>query len=163
MEKPFPLGREIPNVKLGFIEDGDVKSISSVEFFSGPQTLAVCIPGAFMPVCTAQHIPDFVNSTYQLRMAGYRKLVCIVPNDPFVTQAWSRLVDPEGHLIFLSDGNLELARAFEVSKSIKSLFVGERPQRYMFVTQHSHVHRFQVEPDILTLSRTRAVDALAVA
>lgn len=163
MQEPGPVNRDIPPVAMGYIEDGAVRSISSTEFFSGGKTVAIGVPGAFMPVCSAHHVPDFVKSTYKLRMAGYSKLVCIVPNDPFVMLAWAKQVDPAGNLVFLSDGNLELARAFGITRKTTSIFVGERPERYMLVTERGIVRRFSVEPDILTLSKTRAVDALKAA
>ncbi len=157
------VGQEVPNVRLGYIENGNVRSISTSEFFSGGKTVAVGVTGAFMPVCTAQHIPEFVKSTYKLKMAGYAKLACIVPNDPFVVHAWSEQIDPDGNLVFLSDGNLELAHQFGVTVKLPSLFVGERPERYMFVSDKGIIRRFHSEPDILTLSCTRAVDALKAA
>jgi peroxiredoxin len=163
MSRNNPIDQPVPEVSLGYIEKGAVCSISSTEFFSGGKTAAIGISGAFMPVCSGQHVPDFVKSTYKLRMAGYAKLVCIVPNDPFVTLAWSREVDPAGNLVFLSDGNLDLARALGVTKRLTSIFVGERPERYLMVTEKGYVRRFRVEPDILTLSCTRAVDALKAA
>ncbi|MEX2277080.1 MAG: redoxin family protein [Cucumibacter sp.] len=163
MQNTDIIGRAIPNVALGYIEDGAVRSISTTEFFSGGKAIAIGVAGAYLPVCSAQHVPDFVKSAYKLRMAGYGKIVCIAPNDPFVMLAWSRQVDPSGNLVFLSDGNLALARAFAVTKNLSSIFVGERPERYMMVTERGFVRRFQTEPDILTLSRTRAVDALKAA
>ena len=163
MQESDNIDRPVPDIALGYIEDGTVRSISAAEFFSGGKTVAIGVTGAYMPVCSAQHIPDFVKSTYKLRMAGYAKLACIVPNDPFVMLAWSRQVDPSGNLVFLSDGNLDLARALGVTKRLPSLFLGERPDRYMFVSERSQIRRFRVEPDILTLSRTRAVDALKAA
>ena len=163
MSPPDPLGQEIPDVPLGYIEKDAVNSISTTSFFSGGRTVAIGVTGAFMPVCSGQHVPDFVKSSYKLRMSGYAKLVCIVPNDPFVTLAWSRQVDPAGNLVFLSDGNLDLARALGVTKRLPSIFVGERPERYMLVTERGYVRRFRVEPDFLTLSCTRAADALKAA
>jgi peroxiredoxin len=158
-----PIGQPIPEIALGYIEKGTVRSISTTEFFSGGKTLAIGVSGAFMPVCSGQHVPEFVKSTYKLRMAGYAKLVCIVPNDPFVALAWSREVDPDGNLVFLSDGNLDLARALGVTKRVASIFIGERPEHYMMITEKGYVRRFRVEPDLLTLSCTRVADALKAA
>jgi peroxiredoxin len=157
------VGSEVPNVPFGYLDNGELKTITAGEFFSGTKAVAIGVSGAYLPVCSHQHVPDFVNTTYKLRMAGYAKLAVIVPNDPFVTAAWSKQVDPAGNLVFLSDGNLELARALGVTMTIRSIFVGERPMRYMFVANKGRIRRFSVEPDILTLSCTGAAHALKAA
>lgn len=157
------LGKDVPHVELGYVEDGSLKSISTTEFFSGTKAVAIGVSGAFLPVCSLQHVPDFVKTTYKLTMAGYAKIAVITPNDPFVTLAWSKQVDPAANLIFLSDGNLELARALGVTKRFGSIFVGDRPQRYMFVAQKGVIRRFAVEPDFLSITRTGATQALRAA
>lgn len=74
------------------VKPGD--SLPSVELFEGPETkvdlskelasgkgVIVGVPAAFSPACTAQHIPEYINSKH-LKNAG--KVYVIAVNDPFV-------------------------------------------------------------------------------
>ena len=94
--------------------------------------------------------------------SGYNQLICIAPNDPFVLKAWSRLLDPEKRLEFLSDGNLDFARALNLKVENRELFLGWRSERYLIIVENGSITRFRVEPSVLTYSCTRAVDALDV-
>lgn len=153
----------VPDVQLGFLDHGEVRSVSASALFAHGVTVVLGVPGAFTPVCTDKHIPDFLSQADAFDTQGCRQLICIAPNDPFVLEEWSIRVDPEHRIRFLSDGNLEFTRALDLSRENKRLFIGERSERYLMVTQNGMIVRLCVEPDILTYSCSNADEALEVA
>lgn len=82
--RPIINGGLIPDVQFGRMASGEIESVSAREFFAHGRAVVLGIPGAFTPVCTKQHVPDFVRNAEKLRASGIAHLVCIAPNDPFV-------------------------------------------------------------------------------
>ena len=157
------VGRSVPLVQLGRLKDGAVVLESARRLFGHEPAVAIGIPGAFTPVCARQHLPDFIRNVPKLRAAGYKRLICIVANDPFVTEAWAALVDPSGEITFLPDGNLDFTRALGMSVRGDNLCIGERSNRYMMCTRNSVITHFRVESSVLDLNCTRAQDAIDAA
>lgn len=153
----------VPDVQLGFLDNGEVRSVSASDLFAHGLTVVLGIPGAFTPVCTNKHIPDFLSQADAFDMQGCRQLVCIAPNDPFVLEEWASRVDPEHRIRFLSDGNLEFTRALDLVCENPGLFIGERSERYLMVVENGTIVRLRIEPNILTYSCSRANDALEAA
>lgn len=157
------LGARVPSIKLGYLVDGEVTAISTDELFAGGKTVVLGIPGAFTPVCTQQHVPDFVANAEKIVASGYRQVLCIAPNDPFVLEAWRCQMDPHQKIRFLSDGNLEFARALGLGENHHDLFLGNRSKRYMLIIHDQTIQRVRVETSILTYACTGASDVLELA
>ena len=160
MRNKVIVGARAPEVKLGYLQHGAVMEITTDELFTGKNIVVLGIPGAFTPVCTKQHLPDFVANADKLYAAGFDELVCIAPNDPFVLDAWQGKVDPDSRIRFLSDGNLEFCSALDLSMVETKLFLGRRSQRFMLVVRDRIIHRARAERSILEFKCTRAEDAL---
>ena len=156
-------GTRVPEIRLGFLEDGEVRSVSTADIFAHGLTVVLGIPGAFTPVCTKRHLPDFISNAAKFEKIGCRQLVCIAPNDPFVLEEWARKVDPAGTIRFLSDGNLQFTRALGLDSANHELFIGTRSQRYLMIVENGTIVRLRVEPNILTYSCSGAEDALNAA
>jgi len=154
---------EIPDVQLGFLADGNVHEISARELFARGRSIVMGIPGAFTPVCTNKHIPDFVSNAERFASAGIHQLVCIAPNDPFVLYEWARQVDPDNRIRFFSDGNLQFVRALGVNCDIGNLFCGERGERYLMIVENGLIVRLKVEANILHYGTASAAEAMAAA
>jgi 2-Cys peroxiredoxin 5 len=155
MAADIVVGGRVPEVKLGYLKDGEVHGILARDVFQHHRAVVIGVPGAFIPVCTKQHIPDFVRSARRLRASGFTELVCIAPNDPFTLHAWALAVDPRKRLRFLSDGNLDFTGALGLTSTNRALFLGWRSERYMMIIENGIITRLRVEPDILTYSDTR--------
>jgi len=154
---------KVPDIQLGFLVNDDVRSLSASALFAHGRTVVLGVPGAFTPVCTAQHIPDFLRQADTFDMQGCRQLVCIAPNDPYVLEAWAQHVDPDRRIRFLSDGNLEFTRTLALDRLNPRLFMGERSERYLMVIENGTIVRLRIEPNILTFSCTGADEALHAA
>jgi len=159
MQQSLPTST-VPDVRLGFLENGEIRSISASELLAHGRTVILGVPGAFTPVCTQRHIPDFLAQADAFDVQGCRQLVCIAPNDPFVMEEWAQRVDPERKIRFLSDGNLAFTRALALEREHADLFIGERSERYLMLVENGSIVRLRVEPNILTYSCSRADVAL---
>jgi peroxiredoxin len=150
------IGRRLPDVYLGEMRNGEIESINAQEVLGRGRVLAVGAPGAFTPVCSSEHVPGLVANHDKLKRSGISDLVCIVAGDPFVTDVWRRSVDPLGRVRFVSDGNLDFARAMGLLERETSLFMGDRSQRYLLLVQDGVIASLRVEASMLDLSCTRS-------
>jgi peroxiredoxin len=160
MSRDVIVGSRVPNVPLGYIVDGQVEIIESEKVFSKRRCIVLGIPGAFTPICSTQHVPDFIQNAAVLKKSGYNNLISIVANDPFSIEKWRQEVDPSGLIQFLSDGNLEFCSALGFVSSANNLFMGRRSQRYLLFVEDMIIQRFKVETNIENYQLTRAVDAI---
>lgn len=154
------IGDRIPQVTLGRLVGGEVNSVSLDELVAGKRAVMVGIPGAFTPICTCAHIPDFVGRADRLRSAGFELIICVAPNDPWTTDAWAACLDPDDKVLFLSDGNLALARGLGANITDHKNFLGERSTRYLMVVESGVIRRLTIEPHPMALTCTRTEDVL---
>src|SRR5262245_13801622 len=110
--KHIGVGQLIPNAAVADLDEfGQIQAHDTDMLFYGAKVLVVGVPGAFTPACTAKHLPPIIANAPALRRAGFTDLFCIATSDPFSVDAWSKQVDPGRELRFISDGNLDFARA----------------------------------------------------
>ena len=55
-------GSRVPDVQFARLEAGKIVSISATELFAYGRALILGVPGAFTPVCSKEHVPDFVQN-----------------------------------------------------------------------------------------------------
>lgn len=147
MSKDVVLGGKIPNVNFGYLDEGQVRSISARKVFEYHRAIVLGVPGAFTPSCTQLYVPDFIRNAARLRASGFSELICIVPNDPFVVKAWADMLDPQRKLTFLSDGNLDFATALGMTSHDRQLFGGKRCERYLMTVEDGVIVRLRSEPE----------------
>jgi 2-Cys peroxiredoxin 5 len=148
-------GGPVPKALLGQIQRNSLRVFYADQLFAYGRAAIIGIPGAFTPICTKQHIPEFIKSAEQLTAAGFSHLVCIAPNDPFVLQAWAQQIDPQSTIEFYSDGNLEFAGALGLRHKVSQLFMGWRARRYLMVVSDGVIQRLRVEKEVGGYSCTR--------
>jgi len=147
--RPILNGSRVPAVPLARLENGALQTTPADRLIAYGRAVVMGIPGAFTPVCTQRHIPEFAQSAEKLTAAGFSHLICIAPNDPFVLEAWARQVDPASRIDFYSDGNLEFTRALGLLEQVSHLFLGWRSARYLMVTNDGVIQRLRIEKDVL--------------
>jgi len=158
MPKTLQVGSEVPALDLAVAAPDHVETVRLDHLFAEGRHLVFGVPGAFTPVCTDEHVPDFVRNAAALRKSGFDRLVCIAPNDPFTLDAWRRRVDPDGTLLFLSDGLGMFARALGVETQFQDHFLGRSNNRYLLTTGAGTITHLAVEQTPTLLSCTRARD-----
>ena len=151
---PIRVGRLIPDVALARMRDGQVDPVKAADAIGNGRVVVVGLSGAFTPVCSRQHAPAIVSSADQLREAGFDRVICIVASDPFVTDAWAQSMDPQHKVTFLSDGNLDFARAFGLITTAPELFMGRCSERYLMIVDKGRVASCKVESCVTDYSCT---------
>ncbi len=149
-------GQRLPPVTFAEMRHGEVTPVRLEPLLAGKRSLLIGVPGAFTPVCSDRHLPQFIEMADRLRKAGFDQLLVIAPSDPFVIAAWSNQVDPGRKLRFLSDGNLEFTRKTGLTSHEGALFLGERSRRYTMIVQDAVVERLNVETSVLNVTCSRA-------
>ena len=157
---PIHVGFPVPRARLAELDDeGRVRVIGAKQFFARGKSLVVGAPGAYTPICTHDHLPEFVACADQMRTLGYDHVICIVTSDPYSTAAWAKELDPAHKMTFLSDGNLEFSRATGLVSNEDEMFLGERSRRYIMTIVDGVIARLRIEPSTMHLTCTRAGDA----
>lgn len=149
-------GRRVPNIMLGELYGDEIVTVHTEQLFLGVRAVVIGVPGAFTPVCSGQHLPNFIANAPRLKAAGFSLIACVAPNDPWTIDRWARDIDPDRHVRFLSDGNLAFTRALGLSARADSLFLGERSQRYVMTLRNAVIEKLRVEDDIVSLHCTHA-------
>ena len=56
-------GEQIPNSEFYYLDSSGVaKKITTTEVFKNHKTIVIGVPGAFTKVCSAKHLPGYVNN-----------------------------------------------------------------------------------------------------
>ena len=71
-------GEKIPSVDFFYInESGVPEKIKSTKLLENHKAIVIGVPGAFTKVCSAKHLPGYVNITIKLKKKVLQKLfVC---------------------------------------------------------------------------------------
>ena len=150
----------VPNAVLGRIKSDGYEPIRAKELFAKVKAFVIGIPGAYTPICSEKHVPELVRDADRLKAAGFDIVGCIASNYPFVLHHWSREIDPENRIMFLSDGNLDFASSLGLLQSETSLFLGTRSERYSLSIQNNEIIRRRVETSIFDVKCSGVANAL---
>jgi peroxiredoxin len=83
------VGEKIPTTDFFHIDSsGAVKKVKSTELLAKQKAILIGVPGAFTKVCSAKHLPGYVNNFEEAKKKGITKILCISVNDPNVMKAW---------------------------------------------------------------------------
>jgi peroxiredoxin len=149
------VGERIPSVSIQVWQDGALQTVSSDRFFAGRRVMLVCMPGAFTPTCSREHLPGYVQMSERLRKQGLA-VVCMTVNDPFVMWAWAEQLGAIGKVELLPDGNAVLTRAMGLDLDASPFGMGVRCMRAAMVVNDGAVSFMKVEPDPNIVTSTAA-------
>lgn len=142
-------GARIPSVTFMHMSAEGPKSIESGELFGGKRVALFGVPGAFTPVCSAAHLPGFVEHAERLKAKGIDSIVCVSVNDPFVMDAWGKANEAGDKVTMLADPRGEFARAVGLSVDLGDFGLGERAQRFSMIVEDGTVAELNVEDSVL--------------
>jgi len=80
----------IPSSEVFVMENGDPVKKNMQELLKDKKVVIFGLPGAYTSVCSAQHLPGYVNMFDQYKEKGVDYIICISANDPFVMDAWGK-------------------------------------------------------------------------
>lgn len=147
------VGDKVPSAtfkQMGSDGPVDVRDVSTEEIFSGKKVVLFGLPGAYTPVCSAEHLPGFVAKADALKAKGIDSVVCVSGSDPFVMQAWAEAQHAGGKVLMLSDHKGEFTRALALTLDLSDFGLGERSERYSMIADDGVVTALHVEESILS-------------
>ena len=139
------VGEKIPDVVLKTMGSEGMRDISTSEIFSSGRVVLFAVPGAFTPVCSAKHLPGFIEKAGALKAKGVDRIVCVSVNDAFVMDAWGKQAGAGDKVLMVADGNGDFARALGLDFDGSGIGFGVRSQRYAAVVEDGVVKKLAVE------------------
>ena len=138
---------KIPNSEFFFMENGTPIKKDILEFFKDKRIVLFGLPGAYTSVCSAKHLPGYVDNYEKYKAKGVDLIVCISVNDPFVMEAWGKSQNVGDKVLMIADPFLSFTKAIgaDVDKSARGL--GMRSNRYTMLIDNLKVIKLQEEED----------------
>eukprot|EP01090_Pellita_catalonica_P018603 TRINITY_DN6062_c0_g1_i1.p1 TRINITY_DN6062_c0_g1~~TRINITY_DN6062_c0_g1_i1.p1 ORF type:complete len:188 (-),score=38.09 TRINITY_DN6062_c0_g1_i1:56-619(-) len=99
------------------------------DLFGKKKVALVGIPGAFTPVCTSKHLPEFVAKKDALLAAGFDEVVVLTVNDSFVVKAFAEHLKADG-ITFVADWDGALSEALGTKADLSAAGLGSRSTRF---------------------------------
>ena len=141
-------GDKLPSGELFYLDNTKVvKKIDINSLFKNQKVIIFGLPGAFTAVCSAIHLPGFINNFDEAKKKGITKIICISVNDPFVMKAWGESHNVGDKILMTADPYCKFTREIgaEVDKSEKGL--GIRSSRYTMLVENGIVKKLKEEND----------------
>ena len=138
---------QIPDVDFFVIENGEPIKKNTQILLKDKKVVIFGLPGAYTSVCSAKHLPGYVNMFDQYKEKGIDYIICISVNDPFVMNAWGKEHNVGDKILMIGDPFLNFTKAIgaEVDKSARGL--GIRSNRYTMLVDNLKVVKLQEEAD----------------
>jgi peroxiredoxin (alkyl hydroperoxide reductase subunit C) len=138
---------QIPNSEIFMLEDGEPIKKNIEEILKNKKVVLFGLPGAYTSVCSAKHLPGYVNLYEEYKKKGIDRIICISVNDPFVMNAWGKENNVGEKVLMMGDPFLNFTKAIgaEVDKSGRGL--GVRSNRYTMLIDNLTVVKIQEEKD----------------
>ena len=137
----------LPNSEFFILEDGKPIKKNIEDLFKNKKVVMFGLPGAYTSLCSAKHLPGYVNMFEKYKEKGIDHIVCISVNDPFVMNACGKENNVEGKILMMGDPFLNFTKAIgaDVDKSGRGL--GIRSNRYTMLVDDMRVIKLQEEKD----------------
>ena len=137
----------IPSSQVFVMDNGDPVKKNIQEFLKNKKAIIFGSPGAYTSVCSAKHLPGYVNMFDQYKEKGIDHIICISVNDPFVMSAWGRDHNVGDKILMVGDPFLDFTKAIgsDVDKSARGL--GIRSNRYTMFVDNLKIVKLQEEED----------------
>ena len=138
---------QIPNVDVFVMEDGEPVKKNTQIFLKDKKVVIFGLPGAYTSVCSAKHLPGYVNMFEQYKEKGIDHIICISVNDPFVMNAWGKQHNVGDKILMVGDPFLNFTKGIgaDVDKSARGL--GVRSNRYTMLVDNLKIVKLQEEED----------------
>ena len=138
---------QIPNVDIFIMENGEPVKKNTQLLLKDKKAVIFGLPGAYTSVCSAKHLPGYVNMFDQYKEKGIDYIICISVNDPFVMSAWGKEHNVGEKILMIGDPFLNFTKAIgaDVDKSARGL--GIRSNRYSMLVDNLKIVKLQEEKD----------------
>ena len=137
----------LPNSKVFVLENGEPTKKNIEDYFKNKKVILFGLPGAYTSICSAKHLPGYINMHDRFKEKGIDHIICVSVNDPFVMSAWGKQNKVEDKIVMMGDPFLNFTKDIgaDVDKSGRGL--GIRSNRYSMVADDMKVVKLQEEKD----------------
>ena len=152
------VGDKIPDVEVFTPGSKGPEKVRTSDLFGGKKTVLFSVPGAFTPLCSAQHLPGFIDKAAEIKSKGVDQIVCMAVNDAFVMGSWGEQKGAADKVIMLADGSADLTKALGLEMDGTGFGMGIRSQRFAAIIDDGVVSGlFVEEPMKFEVSSAEAV------
>mmetsp|Transcript_31012 Transcript_31012/g.35328 ORF Transcript_31012/g.35328 Transcript_31012/m.35328 type:complete len:186 (+) Transcript_31012:68-625(+) len=129
----FPAGE----LSLVHFQDGEFSNsrIQSEDYLKGKTVVIVSYPGAFTPVCTSTHLPEFIERADEIKSQGVDDIMALAVNDPWVVKGYAKALEKGKNLTWIADGLGKLTKDLEFDTDLSAAGLGVRGKRGTFIVK----------------------------
>jgi peroxiredoxin len=140
-------GDKIPSIDFFYLDESGPKKIKSTELLNNHKAIIIGVPGAFTKVCSAKHLPGYVNNFEQAKKKGITKIICVSVNDPNVMKAWGENQNVGNKIFMAADPYCEFTKSIgtEIDRTENGL--GMRSARYTMLVENNVIKIIKLEED----------------
>ncbi len=154
-------GEIIPNSDFFYLDESGVpKKISTSEIFNNNKTIVIGVPGAFTKVCSAKHLPGYVNNFETAKKKGITKIICVSVNDPNVMKAWGDSQNVGNKIFMAADPYCEFTKLIGADIDRFDRGQGTRSSRYTMLVENNIATKINAEDDTATCEISAAENFL---
>ena len=154
-------GDKLPNSEFFYLDkENAVKKIKSNEFFKSQKTIIIGVPGAFTKVCSAKHLPGYVQNYNEVKKKGVTKIICVSVNDPNVMKAWGEIQKVEDKIFMAADPYCEFTKSIGADIDRFDRGQGTRSARYTMLVENNIATKIKAEEDTATCEMSAAENFL---
>lgn len=155
---------KIPNLTVCIIKDGKKEIIKLHKILKHKRTIMFGLPGAFTPVCSNKHLPEFIKKSNEIYASKVDQIICMAVNDPFVMNAWREHIDMNNvsNIIFLCDVKGALTKKLGLQIDLSSAWLGKRCQRFVMLLNQTQIKELLKEDNITDCIISSAENVLGI-
>ena len=137
----------LPNSEVFVLENGEPTKKKIEDFFKDKKVVLFGLPGAYTSVCSAKHLPGYVNLHDKYKEKGIDHIICISVNDPFVMNAWGKENNVGDKIVMMGDPFLNFTKDIGAGVDKSGRGLGIRSNRYTMYVEDMKVVKLQEEKD----------------
>ena len=139
------IGDKLPEGTLTVATSDGPQARTTDEIFAGKKVVLFAVPGAFTPLCSARHLPGYIQSAKEIKARGVDTIVCLAVNDAFVMGAWGEAQNAGEQVLMAADGSAESTKALGLDFDASKFGMGVRAQRFAAIIDDGVVTTLNVE------------------
>ena len=140
-------GDKIPSIDFFYLDESGPKKIKSTELLNNHKAIIIGVPGAFTKVCSAKHLPGYVNNFEQAQKKGITKIICVSVNDPNVMKAWGENQNVGNKIFMAADPYCEFTKSIGAVIDRTENGLGVRSARYTMLAENNVIRKIKLEED----------------
>lgn len=133
------------------------QALAVADLVKGKKIVIFGLPGAFTPLCSAQHVPGYIANYDKLKAKGVDEIWCMAVNDGFVMAEWGRHLKATGKVRMMADGSAAYAKELGLEMDLIAKGMGMRCQRFAMIVNNGKVEHIAVETGGFEVSNAESI------